>query len=44
MVAGLEEASRFIEEREELEACLIYDDGEGGMKEWCSSSFLLTER
>lgn len=44
MVLGLEGASRLIEESPELEACLIYDDGQGRLKEWCSPGFVLSER
>lgn len=40
MVIGLEEARKFLDEREDLEGCLIYDD-EGIFKTWCSEGFAL---
>ena len=40
MVVGLETSKAFIEEREDLEGCLVYDDG-GEFRTWCSSGFVL---
>lgn len=40
MVIGLEEAKAFIESRDDLEAYLIYDSG-NGMEEWASRGFTL---
>ncbi len=42
MVAGLDEAKRFIESRPDIEGCLIYDDG-GIFMTWCSQGFVLEE-
>ena len=42
MVVGLEEAIELIENRTDLEGCLIYDS-EGTFKTWCSSGFVLEE-
>ena len=36
MVIGFEEAKAFIESREDLEGCLVYDDG-GEFVTWCSA-------
>ena len=36
MVIGFEEAKAFIESREDLEGCLVYDDG-GKFVTWCSA-------
>jgi thiamine biosynthesis lipoprotein len=41
MVIGLESAIEFIDAHPELEACLIYDDGTGAFRTWCSSGFVL---
>lgn len=40
MVVGLDEAKCFLESAEDLEGCLIYDDG-GDFKTWCSDGFVL---
>ena len=40
MVVGLEEAVKFVSDKPEIEACLIYDDG-GRMLSWCSAGFKL---
>lgn len=40
MVIGLEASMDFIESRQDLEACLIYDDN-GAFATWCSSGFSL---
>ena len=36
MVIGLEESKAFIESREDIEGCLVYDDG-GEFVTWCSA-------
>ena len=43
MVIGLEESIEFLESRNDLEGCLIYDE-DGNFRTWCSSGFVLTER
>jgi thiamine biosynthesis lipoprotein len=40
MVVGLEEAVKFVSDMPEIEACLIYDDGDR-MLSWCSAGFKL---
>lgn len=40
MVIGLEESQRFIESRDDLEGCLIFDDN-GTFRVWCSAGFVL---
>ena len=42
MVVGLEDAKAFIESRQDLEGCLIYDQG-GEFRTWCSEGFELEE-
>lgn len=42
MVVGLEASREFLSTRDDMEACLIYDDG-GVFKTWCTSGFLLEE-
>ena len=42
MVIGLEESKAFLESREDLEGCLIYDE-DGTFKTWCSKGFVLEE-
>jgi len=42
MVVGLEESKKLLENRTDLEGCLIYDDG-GIFKTWCSEGFVLEE-
>ena len=42
MVVGLEESKTFLESRDDLEGCLIYDN-EGRLESWCSSGFVLEE-
>ena len=42
MVVGLEEAKLMIENREDLEGCLIYDQ-DGTFMTWCSTGFVLEE-
>ena len=40
MVIGLEESIEFLESRQDLEGCLIYDEA-GEFRTWCSSGFKL---
>ena len=40
MVIGLEESIEFLESRNDLEGCLIYDSDDG-FRAWCSSGFVL---
>ena len=42
MVIGLEEAKDFLESRDDLEGCLIYDE-DGTFRTWCSTGFVLEE-
>lgn len=42
MVIGYEEAVRFLEQREDLEGCLVYDQ-DGTFATWCSSGFKLEQ-
>jgi len=42
MVMGLDEASKFIESLDGVEACLVYDE-DGAFKTWTSSGFTLEE-
>lgn len=42
MVVGLEESVRLLNERQDLEGCLIYDDN-GVFGTWCSEGFTLEE-
>jgi len=42
MVIGLEESIEFLESRNDLEGCLIYDSDDG-FRTWCSSGFVLEE-
>ena len=42
MVIGLEESIRFLESRQDLEGCLIYDEA-GEFRTWCSSGFKLED-
>ena len=42
MVVGLEESKTLLENRPDLEGCLIYDE-EGIFKTWCSENFVLEE-
>lgn len=42
MVIGMEESMKFIEGRNDLEGCLIYDDN-GEFKTWCSKGFTLED-
>lgn len=42
MVLGLGEAKAFIDSRDDLEACFVYD-GEDGLKVWTSEGFTLKE-
>lgn len=42
MVIGLEASIDFLESRQDLEGCLIYDDN-GTFKIWCSDGFVLEE-
>lgn len=42
MVIGLEASIDFLESRQDLEGCLIYDDN-GTFKTWCSDGFVLEE-
>ena len=42
MVVGLEESKKFLESREDMEGCLIYDDN-GIFRTWCSEGFVLEE-
>lgn len=43
MVVGLDESRRFLEGRDDMQACLIYDDG-GEFKTWCTPGFILDEQ
>ena len=40
MVIGLQESIRFLEARNDIEGCLIYDDN-GRLYTWCSEGFVL---
>ena len=42
MVVGLEESMNLLQERNDLEGCLIYDE-EGTFRTWCSDGFVLEE-
>lgn len=42
MVVGLEESMKLLENRTDLEGCLIFDEG-GQFKTWCSEGFVLEE-
>ena len=42
MVVGLEESKKFLESRNDMEGCLIYDDN-GTFRTWCSDGFVLQE-
>lgn len=42
MVIGLEESKKLLEDRADLEGCLIYDE-DGIFKTWCSEGFVLEE-
>lgn len=42
MVVGLEESKKFLESRDDMEGCLIYDDN-GTFRTWCSEGFVLEE-
>ncbi len=42
MVVGLEESKTLLENRPDLEGCLIYDEN-GEFKTWCSSGFVLED-
>ena len=42
MVVGLEESIQLLQERADLEGCLIYDE-DGTFRTWCSDGFVLEE-
>ena len=42
MVIGLDASKEFLSARQDMEACLIYDDS-GVFKTWCTSGFLLED-
>ena len=42
MVIGLEQAIEFISSREDLEGCLVYDEG-GVFRTWCSEGLVLSD-
>lgn len=43
MVVGLEASKEFLQERTDMEACLIYDH-DGEFKTWCTPGFVLSDQ